>query len=50
MGPPRTTLFPNDDSLMGTNSYADDGVAVYNIGTFEDYVPGFNQFLFVTYV
>ena len=50
IGTPRNKWFPNRDHLQGTDDYADNGVDVYNIGNFETYVPGYNQFLFVSYV
>ena len=42
--------FPNNDNLIGTNAYNDNGVNEFNIGNFETYAPGYNQFLFTTYV
>jgi len=40
--------FPNGDHLAGTAGYTDNGASSYNIGNFETFVPGYNQFLFIS--
>ena len=50
VGSSRKAWFPNHDHLQGTDAYSDNGDNIYNIGNFNQFVPGYNQFLFVTYV
>ena len=42
--------FPNYDNLFGYDEYMDNGKDIYNIGPFETFAPGYNQFLITTYV
>jgi len=40
--------FTMGDNLAGSAAYSDNGASSYNIGAFETFVPGYNQFLFIS--
>ena len=46
-GATRNAWFNNTDNLEGTDPYFDNQKDIYNIGVWEDYVPGFNQYSFM---
>ena len=50
IGASRSNWSPNTDRLQGTDGPENSDGQTYNIGSFEDAVSGYNQFLFVRYV